>query len=97
VHVRDGCNGLSREKLTTILEPFRRALNDEAGASGQGPSPRAKGAVWQAEGRPRGKAGRGLGLVIARRAVEALGGAITADAVDNVGCHFCLTLPKSRH
>jgi signal transduction histidine kinase len=45
-----------------------------------------------------GKAqGTGIGLAIARRAVQALGGEITADSSENVGCHFCLTLPKSRH
>jgi signal transduction histidine kinase len=36
-------------------------------------------------------------MLIARRAVEAMGGAITVESVEAAGCHFCLTLPKSRH
>jgi len=49
----------------------------------------------------RGHAGRaqgtGIGLAIARRAALAMGGEIAADSSESVGCHFCLTLPKSRH
>jgi signal transduction histidine kinase len=44
-----------------------------------------------------GKPGSGLGLTIARRAVEAQGGTITAAPAESGGCHFTLTLPKSRH
>jgi len=41
--------------------------------------------------------GSGLGLAIARRAVEAQGGAIHAESVIGVGCHFWFTLPKTHH
>jgi signal transduction histidine kinase len=47
--------------------------------------------------RDANKPGTGLGMLIARRAVEAMGGAITVESVEAAGCHFCLTLPKSRH
>jgi signal transduction histidine kinase len=43
------------------------------------------------------KPGAGLGLAIARRAVEAQGGTIRAESNDNEGAHFWLTLPKPRH
>jgi signal transduction histidine kinase len=43
------------------------------------------------------KPGAGLGLAIARRAVEAQGGTIQAESNDNEGAHFWLTLPKPRH
>lgn len=44
-----------------------------------------------------GKPGLGLGLAIARRAMEAQGGSITATrSREGPGCHFSLTLPKRR-
>lgn len=45
-----------------------------------------------------GKPGSGLGLAVARRAVEAQGGQIQVESVEgDIGCHFWLTLPKARH
>ncbi len=41
--------------------------------------------------------GAGLGLAIARRAVEAQGGTIHAESGEEKGCHFWLTLPKAPH
>lgn len=43
-----------------------------------------------------GKPGVGVGLAIARRAMEAQGGSITAEPREGPGCHFSLTLPKRR-
>lgn len=44
-----------------------------------------------------GKPGLGLGLAIARRAMQAQGGSITAmPSREGPGCHFCLILPKRR-
>jgi len=43
------------------------------------------------------KAGTGLGLTIARRAVEAQGGRIGVDPQPGDGCHFWLTFPKPPH
>jgi signal transduction histidine kinase len=43
----------------------------------------------------RGKPG--LGLAIARRAVEAQGGQIGAESTGESGCHFWLSLPKPPH
>jgi signal transduction histidine kinase len=42
----------------------------------------------------RHKAGTGLGLTIARRAVESQGGSIHAESIDDFGCHFWIVLPK---
>ncbi len=42
-----------------------------------------------------GKAGSGLGLTIARRALQAQGGAIGGESAGEKGCHFWLTLPKA--
>ena len=41
------------------------------------------------------QAGTGLGLAIARRAVEAQGGAITAESSGTFGCHFSIRLPRA--
>jgi signal transduction histidine kinase len=41
-----------------------------------------------------GKPGTGLGLSLARRAVEAQGGTICAESRNGGGCHFWFTLPK---
>jgi signal transduction histidine kinase len=43
-----------------------------------------------------GKSGTGIGLAIARRAVEAQGGSISAESPGAAGCHFWMTLPYSR-
>jgi len=43
------------------------------------------------------KQGTGLGLTIARRAVEAQGGTIQAESPGLYGCHFWITLPKHRN
>jgi signal transduction histidine kinase len=43
------------------------------------------------------KPGAGLGLAIARRAVEVQGGQIHAESGEERGCHFWLTLPKPHH
>lgn len=40
------------------------------------------------------KAGTGLGLTIARRAVESQGGSIHAESDGDTGCHFWIVLPK---
>lgn len=44
-----------------------------------------------------GKPGAGLGLAIARRAIEAQGGTMHAESGGVRGSHFWLTLPKPRH
>jgi signal transduction histidine kinase len=44
-----------------------------------------------------GKTGNGLGLAIARRAVEAHGKTIHAESTGSKGCHFWFSLPKVRH
>jgi signal transduction histidine kinase len=41
------------------------------------------------------KPGSGLGLTIARRTVEAQGGAIGADSSGERGCHFWIRLPRA--
>ncbi len=43
-----------------------------------------------------GKSGTGLGLTIARRAVEAQGGSLHAESPHSSGCHFWFSLPTSR-
>lgn len=43
------------------------------------------------------KPGSGIGLAIARQALEAQGGAIGADSNAERGCHFWISLPKARH
>lgn len=43
--------------------------------------------------RTRGTGGVGLGLVLARRIVEAHGGSITVDSQPDRGSHFCVTVP----
>jgi signal transduction histidine kinase len=42
----------------------------------------------------KGKSGMGLGLAIARRAIEAQGGSIQAESLGDSGCHFWITLPN---
>jgi signal transduction histidine kinase len=84
IHVLDGCAGLSPEELRTIFDP-------------SGGAPAARSGSEAARSAKAGRSGGGLGLAIARRAVEAQGGAITAASSEHGGCHFCLTLPKSRH
>jgi signal transduction histidine kinase len=72
LHVRDSGQGISKEDMRTIFEPFRRGQS--------------------------GKPGAGLGLAIARRAVEAQGGTIHAESPGGTtGSHFWLTFPKPRH
>jgi signal transduction histidine kinase len=44
-----------------------------------------------------GKPGSGIGLAIARQAVEAQGGAIGADSNAERGCHFWMSLPKMQY
>lgn len=41
------------------------------------------------------KSGTGLGLTIARRAIEAQGGSIHAESAPGAGCHFWVVLPKT--
>ncbi len=43
---------------------------------------------------PTPEAGAGLGLVVARRAIEAQGGSIQAAQAGSSGCHFWITLPR---
>ena len=45
--------------------------------------------------RHAGTLGTGLGLTIARRAVEAQGGTLTAGSIEHHGCHFWFNLPKA--
>lgn len=42
------------------------------------------------------KKGTGLGLTIARRAIEAQGGTLEAESPGPVGCHFWIALPRQR-
>ncbi|MGH7440454.1 MAG: ATP-binding protein [Polyangiaceae bacterium] len=41
------------------------------------------------------KPGSGIGLAVARRAIEALGGSIGAESPGERGCHFWITLPRA--
>jgi signal transduction histidine kinase len=43
------------------------------------------------------KPGSGIGLAVARRAVEAQGGSIGAESPGERGCHFWITLPRAPH
>jgi signal transduction histidine kinase len=46
--------------------------------------------------RHAGKPGTGVGLAIARSAVQAEGGKLEVTSIDGVGCHFWITLPMER-
>ena len=43
------------------------------------------------------KPGSGIGLAVARRAIEAQGGTIGAESSGERGCHFWLALPRAAH
>jgi hypothetical protein len=60
----------------------------------QGLSPAELRTIFEPFRRGRtAKAGTGLGLTIARRAVEAQGGTLDAESTGPVGCHFRIRLP----
>jgi len=62
----------------------------------QGLSPTELGTIFEPFQRGRtGKTGTGLGLTIARRAVEAQGGTLDAESSGSVGCHFWISLPAN--
>ncbi len=44
-----------------------------------------------------GPTGSGLGLTIARRAIEAQGGVLTGESLPDAGCHFWFVLPNEVH
>jgi signal transduction histidine kinase len=63
----------------------------------QGLSPAELRTIFEPFRRGRtAKAGTGLGLTIARRAVEAQGGTLDAESTGPVGCHFRIRLPAQR-
>ena len=50
--------------------------------------------LWRADPARSSSAGAGLGLALARRIVEALGGTITASSTVGVGSRFDVSLPS---
>ena len=80
--IRDHGPGIAPEQLPSIFEPFFRSSRSDAADASDATSGSA----------PRGF---GLGLAIARRAIEAHGGSIAAENVADGGLRVVVELPAS--
>jgi signal transduction histidine kinase len=86
-------------EVRLVAEPSGSAVTLHVWDNCPGLSPEELPVIFEPfeRGRSQHKPGAGLGLAIARQAVEAEGGSIGAESKEERGCHFWITLPRVVH